>query len=32
VQKEFLLLGPENRHQVRAWMRALAAQLDLKID
>jgi hypothetical protein len=32
VQKEFLLIGPDNRHQVRAWMRALATQLDLKID
>jgi hypothetical protein len=30
VQKEFLLLGPDNRRQVEAWLHALAAQLDLK--
>jgi hypothetical protein len=32
VQKEFLLLGPDNRRQVEAWLHALASQLDLKIE
>ena len=31
VQKQFLLLGPANRERVTAWLRAVAARLDLKI-
>jgi hypothetical protein len=32
VQKQFLLIGPENRQQVMAWLKSLAAALELKID
>ena len=32
VQKQFLLIGPENRQRVVAWLRQVAASLDLKID
>ena len=32
VQKEFLLLGPDNRRQVTAWMRAFASDLELKLN
>ncbi len=32
VQKQFLLLGPVNRQRAAAWVRAVAAQLDLKIN
>lgn len=32
VQKQFLLLGPDNRRPVEVWLRALAAQLDLKVN
>lgn len=32
VQKEFLLLGPDNRRQVTAWMRAFASELELKLN
>jgi hypothetical protein len=32
VQKQFLLIGPENRQRVMAWLKALAAALELKID
>ncbi len=32
VQKEFLLIGPDNRRLVRAWLKALATDLDLKIE
>jgi hypothetical protein len=31
VQKQFLLLGPERRARVRAWLTDLAAALDLKL-
>jgi hypothetical protein len=31
VQKQLILLGPENRARVQAWLRQLAAALDLKI-
>jgi len=31
VQKQLLLLGPESRDQVMAWLRALASALDLPI-
>jgi hypothetical protein len=30
VQKQFLLIGPENRAAVLAWLRRLAANLDLR--
>jgi hypothetical protein len=29
VQKQFVLIGPDNRRQVMAWLRRLAAALDL---
>jgi hypothetical protein len=32
VQKQFLLIGPENRQRVMTWLKALAARLELKID
>jgi hypothetical protein len=32
VQKQLLLLGPAHRQRVMAWLRQLAASLDLKID
>jgi hypothetical protein len=32
VQKEFLLLGPDNRRQVAAWMHAFASELELKLN
>lgn len=32
VQKQLLLIGPDNRHQVLAWLRKFAATLELKID
>ena len=32
VQKQFLLIGPDNRQRVLAWLKSLAAALDLKID
>jgi hypothetical protein len=32
VQKEFLLLGPDNRRHVAAWMRAFASELELKLN
>jgi hypothetical protein len=32
VQKEFLLLGPDNRRKVATWMRAFASALELKLD
>jgi hypothetical protein len=32
VQKQFLLIGPANRQRVMAWLKALAAALELKID
>ena len=32
VQKQLLLLGPTHRQRVIAWLRSLAASLDLKID
>jgi hypothetical protein len=31
VQKQYLLIGPENRRHINDWLRALAADLDLKI-
>ena len=31
VQKQFLLIGPDNRQKVMAWLTRLAAALDLKI-
>ena len=31
VQKQFLLIGPDNRRKVVAWLRQLAARLDLKV-
>ncbi len=32
VQKQFLLMGPDNRRRVLAWLRELANDLDLKLD
>jgi hypothetical protein len=32
VQKQFLLIGPENRQKVMAWLRQVAAALDLKVE
>jgi hypothetical protein len=32
VQKQFLLIGPENRRRVMAWLRQVAANLDLKVE
>jgi hypothetical protein len=32
VQKQFLLIGPDNRHQVMDWLRQLATNLDLRIE
>src|SRR5579871_3854164 len=32
VQKQFLLVGPDNRQRVLAWLKQAAAALDLKID
>ncbi len=32
VQKQFLLMGPENRHRIVQWLKELARQLDLKVD
>lgn len=32
VQKQFLLIGPTNRHQVLAWLRQVAGNLDLRIE
>ena len=31
VQKQFLLIGPENRRKVLAWLRQVADNLDLKV-
>jgi DUF3014 family protein len=31
VQKQFLLMGPENRRKIMNWLRKLAVSLDLKI-
>jgi hypothetical protein len=31
VQKQFLLIGPENRRKVLTWLRQVATNLDLKI-
>jgi hypothetical protein len=31
VQKQYLLIGPDNRRQIEAWLRAFAAELELKI-
>jgi len=31
VQKQLLLVGPENRRKIMAWLRKLAARLELKI-
>jgi hypothetical protein len=31
VQKQYLLIGPDNRHRINDWLRAFAADLDLKI-
>jgi hypothetical protein len=30
VQKQFLLLGPENRRKIIAWLKLVAGNLDLK--
>jgi hypothetical protein len=30
VQKQFLLMGPDNRRRILAWLKQLATQLDLK--
>ena len=30
VQKQFLLIGPENRRRVMEWLRQVAATLELK--
>jgi len=32
VQKQFLLIGPENRRRVLTWLRQVASNLDLTID
>jgi hypothetical protein len=32
VQKQFLLIGPDNRRQIMDWLRQLATNLDLGID
>lgn len=32
VQKQFLLIGPENRRKVMTWLKSVAAALELKID
>jgi hypothetical protein len=32
VQKQFLLLGPDNRRRVIGWLRQFAAGLDLRLD
>jgi len=32
VQKQFLLIGPDNRKRLMAWFKSLAAALELKID
>lgn len=32
VQKQFLLIGPDRRTRVRAWLATFAAALDLKLD
>jgi hypothetical protein len=31
VQKQFLLIGPDNRQKVLAWLKKLASVLDLKV-
>ena len=31
VQKQFLLIGPDNRQRILAWLKRLASALDLKI-
>ena len=31
VQKQFLLMGPDNRRRILAWLTLLATQLDLKL-
>lgn len=31
VQKQFLMMGPENRRRIVAWLKEIAAQLDLKL-
>ena len=31
VQKQFLLMGPDNRRRILAWLKELATQLDLKL-
>jgi hypothetical protein len=31
VQKQFLLIGPDNRRKVMAWLRQFAASLELKV-
>ena len=30
VQKQFLLLGPDNRRKIIAWLKQIASNLDLK--
>lgn len=32
VQKQFLLMGPDNRKRILAWLKQLASNLDLKLD
>jgi hypothetical protein len=32
VQKQFLLIGPENRRRVMSWLKQFASSLDLKIN
>jgi len=32
VQKQFLLLGPDNRRRIMGWLKQLAFDLDLKVD
>lgn len=32
VQKQFLLIGPDNRRQIETWLRAFASNLDLKVE
>lgn len=31
VQKQYLLVGPDNRHRINDWLRAVASDLDLKV-
>ena len=32
VQKQFLLMGPENRRKIMGWLKDVAAILTLKVD